>query len=1307
MEDFGKGDEDSFLHRIGSWYRVRALQNDLEKGDLFNHSTSSVEGHNACLLVLGIDGQFHQPTARAANYYLFGLSSHELDSPNVGCNKGDAFDDVMLIIKPYAVHIFCNPEVYTKILHATNLWEDVHIHCNATNDPEQQENLKLQDFVAITKTCSTIGVFLEGQEAFSVVEQWPIVQAYAFEGAGGGGSGFFTLAHTVVDVSPLLQRACAQVDIVEMHHTLSVQRARVEARWADVSGTVTAVLHQGFVELNSNDDNWRVAEGLRNSVQQSLEAYRRHDERHVANDGMQQSLSEQPTSLVQVHVLHPGAPSATVCVDVRIADAAGPLVCRRTLFVHEVGVKGPQAITTGAAQAAGNSDASIGVVSDIYALLVDLASEAMRLFSLPTGVTYCNGERVCDAIRTLFRTRLEQLPGCALDALPSIALEPSITRRSVESTVGCDTLPDPLPVFQLYYVELCVQGISQQREDSSTACQLAYGDVFVVATPASAFAWAPLAATPAVGVPTRIVPACQAWNCGALAQQDNHDVGAEAEAVLVCGERCSNVVAVALHPWGLALRCARLGVVQLVIDAARAPTAPATFHIAEMTLQMPSSADREEGVAALQVSINPEPPASVTQPGQQTAQRTAWGLLLGVGSAVPADCVVLVPSAIGAAVVTRWVASWQAHVRVSVGTMADDAGSHRRAQARPGPASAAPFGATGMVVEHTYAALVAAAVDTSQASEVSAVTTFARSAAVRVRCPTSVVPMGAAPCDGGGVPLLRSAVDDSSHTAHAVCTALQTAVAHRRTPGGEETLESTPGGEATVGSTSDGEETLESTPGGDVAVTVLTGVPGAGKARVSASLVALTSDTVQWLVLRTEVAAGIDFNPAKLHEQLASAVASVDTVRARGRPGSETVARRVLVVTAGFVPVATVLHAIMEHPDADVRGRVRIAAVVGCVDPVGCVLAGRRLLPRVLEQCALGWCDTIVVTGSSTAPGDTTAPFALSDAVLRVVNPLAAIVHAHDGRIVTDAAFDAVLADGVFHDQHKRHIRALRRLGKRPTAPPIEPVVVCHVLHITVPLHRRQMACVVAALRDNATTCCVLRIKGRVQLDLSPDAASTDVGDEEAVWHTVSYARAHPQLYTSRLEREPPHGTVQIVAVGSDLSEADARSILRRCRKQPARCKARRTVASLTEAERREVADKICGSDLPEGYFHNGRQYVCMDGTKSLDHPLLSAFLEAHVRDLNAKIDAFNDLLPAGSLPAPGKNGDGGATVVVPTDANVHDGMFLVPRVSPTRPTAARPPPPRAAPPSARRVRPVRRMPRAVAFGSATPASPP
>lgn len=204
---------------------------------------------------------------------------------------------------------------------------------------------------------------------------------------------------------------------------------------------------------------------------------------------------------------------------------------------------------------------------------------------------------------------------------------------------------------------------------------------------------------------------------------------AEVEAVLVCGERCSMAVGVTLQAEGITLRSAPLGAVHL----AMAPP-PDTCGIANLFLLTPSTPDTDGGVAALDMGVavpSIDPAASTGGPRGLQCGTASWALVLGRGSDKPSRCLLLVPSAEGAKLVTRWVPEWQKHVPVRIrhmgttGAPIDAApnGSALRAPndglARSGPASNVLVACTtNSVAENTYSALVAAVRDTQHASEV-------------------------------------------------------------------------------------------------------------------------------------------------------------------------------------------------------------------------------------------------------------------------------------------------------------------------------------------------------------------------------------------------------------------------------------------------------------------------------------------------------------------------------------------------------------------------------------------------------------
>jgi hypothetical protein len=84
---------------------------------------------------------------------------------------------------------------------------------------------------------------LEGCAAFDVIEKWPLIQAYALEGAGGGG--FFTLVHETADASPMLAELYCSIDYLGLEQVLRQSLAPLHRHWAAVAENVTKLVHRG------------------------------------------------------------------------------------------------------------------------------------------------------------------------------------------------------------------------------------------------------------------------------------------------------------------------------------------------------------------------------------------------------------------------------------------------------------------------------------------------------------------------------------------------------------------------------------------------------------------------------------------------------------------------------------------------------------------------------------------------------------------------------------------------------------------------------------------------------------------------------------------------------------------------------------------------------------------------------------------------------------------------------------------------------------------------------------------------------
>lgn len=82
---------------------------------------------------------------------------------------------------------------------------------------------------------------------------------------------------------------------------------------------------------------------------------------------------------------------------------------------------------------------------------------------------------------------------------------------------------------------------------------------------------------------------------------------------------------------------------------------------------------------------------------------------------------------------------------------------------------------------------------------------------------------------------------------------------------------------------------------------------------------------------------------------------------------------------------------------------------------------------------------------------------------------------------------------------------------------------------------------------------------------------------------------------------------------------------------QPEPLRTRETVSS---SELEQICAMHKGEPLPDGYFYNGRQYCCMDGTKSITHPMLEKFVVEWLEDTNSAIEAKNaELAQSGPPP--------------------------------------------------------------------------
>uniref|UniRef100_A0A8B9FZ20 Chromosome 20 open reading frame 194 n=1 Tax=Amazona collaria TaxID=241587 RepID=A0A8B9FZ20_9PSIT len=198
---------------------------------------SSKSQPDGILCILGIDSRYNEGCRELANYLLFGLYNQYNNDFERTDFPEEVLDDIIILIKPDSVHLYCNPVNYNQLLPYVAYWRNLHFHClteNEYEDEEAAEEFKISSFVDMVRDCSRIGIPYSCQGHLQIfdmfiVEKWPIVQAFALEGIGG--DGFFTMKYELMDVSVDLWKTYSKMDPVSLEDLLFEDLMVFEHQW--------------------------------------------------------------------------------------------------------------------------------------------------------------------------------------------------------------------------------------------------------------------------------------------------------------------------------------------------------------------------------------------------------------------------------------------------------------------------------------------------------------------------------------------------------------------------------------------------------------------------------------------------------------------------------------------------------------------------------------------------------------------------------------------------------------------------------------------------------------------------------------------------------------------------------------------------------------------------------------------------------------------------------------------------------------------------------------------------------------------
>ncbi|KAM8939582.1 dynein axonemal assembly factor 9 [Pelodytes ibericus] len=379
----GLVEENGLMRLICS--RLRRIQQLLTKS-----SKSSPDG---VLCILGIDSRYNEGCKELANYLLFDLySQRNSDFERTGFPE-EVLDDVIILIKADRVHLYCNPVNYAYLLPYVGCWRNLHFHCMTEieyEDEEAAEEFKIASFVSMVQDCSRIGIpyssrgHLQTFDMF-IVEKWPIVQAFALDGIGGGG--FFTMKHELMDVSESLWKTYSIMDPVSLEALLMEDLLTFEHQWTNLfSNFETEVPF--ILELSES----HAGEPFRSYYSHGMLSSHISDNSpcrqpfvlfgsHSTRENLKPGSLIFPSEGHLIRNTGPGRSTAKHMV-AQCVSPKGPLACARTYFFGSTHMP-----YIGKDNEAQNKDEHITVLSQIYAAVVKAVLAGINSYVKTSSLT--------------------------------------------------------------------------------------------------------------------------------------------------------------------------------------------------------------------------------------------------------------------------------------------------------------------------------------------------------------------------------------------------------------------------------------------------------------------------------------------------------------------------------------------------------------------------------------------------------------------------------------------------------------------------------------------------------------------------------------------------------------------------------------------------------------------------------------------------------------------------------------------------------------------------------------------------------
>ncbi|XP_070835102.1 dynein axonemal assembly factor 9 isoform X1 [Chaetodon trifascialis] len=298
------------------------------------------------LCSLGIDSRYNEGCTELAKYLFYGLyGRNQLNLEHVLEEfPEEMLDDVILLIKAECVHLYCNPMNYSYLLPYVSHWRNLHLYCMTEaeyEDEEAAEEFKISSFVTMVQDCYRIGVPYSSQghiQRFDMfmVEKWPLIQAFALEGIGGGS--FFTMKYKLMDMSEKLWQVYNRLDPVSLDSVFTEDLVNFEKQWSGFFSSMDLESHLSILELSEA----QAGEAFRTYYSHGLISSNITDKsksqqpfvlfgKHSSSEDLENYSFNFPSESHQVRNTGPRGSAAKHMI-LQCVAPKGPLACSRTYF---------------------------------------------------------------------------------------------------------------------------------------------------------------------------------------------------------------------------------------------------------------------------------------------------------------------------------------------------------------------------------------------------------------------------------------------------------------------------------------------------------------------------------------------------------------------------------------------------------------------------------------------------------------------------------------------------------------------------------------------------------------------------------------------------------------------------------------------------------------------------------------------------------------------------------------------------------------------------------------------------------------